>query len=179
MSHEKRGNSDEWYTPKWVFDAMELKFQMDVASPEDDSQCCVPAMERITKTKVIVKLPDDDEETFYDSPGGLVAMWRGLVWMNPPYGNQADKMEWIMRFAQHDNIVALMPDRTSSSWWQSIANASHSIVIPKSKIKFTDPEGKTAGHPPTGSTFFAKGEEAVKGLENIARKGLGTHWKRL
>lgn len=35
MSHERRGKSDEWYTPKYVFDALGVVFDLDVAHPRD------------------------------------------------------------------------------------------------------------------------------------------------
>lgn len=34
MSHEAAGKSDEWYTPKYIFDALNTWFDLDVAAPE-------------------------------------------------------------------------------------------------------------------------------------------------
>lgn len=37
MSHEALGKSYEWYTPKYIFDALSLVFDLDVASPEQET----------------------------------------------------------------------------------------------------------------------------------------------
>jgi hypothetical protein len=57
------------YTPRWVFDAMRLSFDLDVAAPVGGPRH-VPAMRYYT--------PDDD---------GLSQPWDGLVWCNPPYSH--------------------------------------------------------------------------------------------
>ena len=31
---ERPGKSDEWHTPKYIFDAMAVTFDLDVASPQ-------------------------------------------------------------------------------------------------------------------------------------------------
>jgi hypothetical protein len=61
--------SDDCYTPRWVFDAMRLSFDLDVAAPVGGPRH-VPAMRYYT--------PDDD---------GLSQPWDGLVWCNPPYSH--------------------------------------------------------------------------------------------
>lgn len=47
--HESAGMSDEWYTPKYIFDALGCKFNMDVSAPVDRTHCHVPANIFITK----------------------------------------------------------------------------------------------------------------------------------
>jgi hypothetical protein len=32
-AYEAAGESDEWYTPKYIFDALGLRFDLDVAAP--------------------------------------------------------------------------------------------------------------------------------------------------
>lgn len=34
-AYEKAGESDEWYTPKYIFDAMDMTFDLDVAAPSE------------------------------------------------------------------------------------------------------------------------------------------------
>ena len=46
---ESKGKSDEWYTPKYVFDALDCTFDMDIASPIDRTHCHVPASRFITE----------------------------------------------------------------------------------------------------------------------------------
>lgn len=63
MTHERRGKSDEWYTPKYVFDALGCTFDLDVAHPRDHSHTAVPAL-----------------RFFYEA--ALEQVWSGFIWMN-------------------------------------------------------------------------------------------------
>lgn len=60
---------DDYYTPKDVFDALGLEFDLDVSAPPGGVPW-VPAKRYYT-------LEDD----------GLTQPWFGRVWMNPPYSN--------------------------------------------------------------------------------------------
>ena len=78
--------SDDCYTPRWVFDAMGLKFDLDVASPPG-GPWHVPC------------------ERFYTvEDDGLTSPWDGLVWCNPPYSNFG---AWADLFAKHDRAVLM------------------------------------------------------------------------
>lgn len=48
-AHETVAKSDEYYTPKYVFDALECEFDTDAASPDDRTYCHVPAKKFITE----------------------------------------------------------------------------------------------------------------------------------
>ena len=58
------GNSVEWYTPKSVFDALGVGFDLDVCSPGLD-KTWVPAERALT-------IAED----------GLTSPWNGFVWCN-------------------------------------------------------------------------------------------------
>ena len=34
-AYESHGETDEWYTPKYIFDALGVEFDLDVASPQN------------------------------------------------------------------------------------------------------------------------------------------------
>ena len=72
--------SDDYYTPKWVFDALGLQFDIDVASPVGGISW-IPAKRYFTQ---------------YDD--GLAQDWGGSkVWMNPPYSKPALWVDqWIV-----------------------------------------------------------------------------------
>jgi DNA N-6-adenine-methyltransferase (Dam) len=72
------GTTDEWYTPRWLFDAAGVTFTMDVASPLNPDHRTVPALRYLT-------ILDD----------GLVTPWLGTVWCNPPY-SKADPCCWCL-----------------------------------------------------------------------------------
>ena len=156
MSHEKAGKSNEWYTPKYVFDALEVGFDMDVASPVDKTHCSVPSREFITANSLDLE-------------------WNGFVWMNPPFGNQKMKFEWINKFIEHGNGVALFPDRTSAPWWQHFNRNTDLKLFVDGKIKFIDEFGKLGESPSNGTTLFAIGEQGTQALRNAVQNNLGSN----
>lgn len=163
-SHELSiGTSDEYYTPKYIFDALGfdprgLRFDMDVAAPYDQTYCHVPADRFITE----------------DS---LLKEWEGLVWMNPPFGGRGDKSPWLNRLRTHGNGIGLFPDRTSAPWWQDAAPHADLVLFVKKKIQFIRPDGSVAKQPGTGTTLFAYGDFAAKCLIRATRSGLGQIFK--
>src|SRR3954467_15906776 len=94
--------SDDCYTPRWVFDAMGLEFDLDVAAPPG-GPWHVPAKRWYTA--------EDD---------GLTQPWEGLVWCNPPYSNFTP---WAERFARTDRM-ALMGICLPEVRWFPIAFAA-------------------------------------------------------
>jgi len=152
-AYENAGETDEWYTPKWVFDALGCRFDLDVA--------CPPEGPRYTPA-----------DAFYDRDS-LELMWFGFVWMNPPFGNMATKRAWLSKFFDHGDGIALLPDRTSAPWWQEAAPRANAILFVNGKIKFEKPDGSVGGSPGTGTCLFAAGDKAVRVL---MASGLGfTH----
>lgn len=152
MSHESIGQSDEWYTPKYIFDALEVEFDLDVASPKPPVPW-IPAKE-------------------YCSSYALQGKWNGFVWMNPPFGKRNGLMPWLKKFVYHGNGIALTPDRSSTPWWQYIASNSDAILFVWPKVKFIRPDGSTGDSPSNGTTLFAIGPQGTDALIK-ASKTLG------
>lgn len=152
-AYEAHGETDEWYTPAYIFDALDLRFDLDVASPMDGPRH-VPAQRFLTQS--------DD---------GLAAPWEGLVWMNPPFGHQSTKRRWLARFFDHGNGVALLPDRTSAPWWQEYAPLADAILFVSPKVKFERPDGTLGEQPGSGTTLFAAGPEAAHALIHATSLG--------
>ena len=146
------GASDEWYTPAHVFDALDVLFDVDVASPP--RQTHVPC-----KTQL--------------SSGALETPWAGFVWMNPPFGGRNGLMPWLDKFFSHGNGVALTPDRTSAPWWQDAARRTDAMLFTARKIKFERPDGSLGKSPGDGTCLFAAGPSGVAALRNAERAGLG------
>jgi hypothetical protein len=147
------GESDEWYTPKYVFDALGCIFDVDVAAPLDGPRY-VPCRSFIAS-------------------GSLDLEWRGFVWMNPPYGHQNTKIKWLRKFFDHENGIALVPDRTSAPWWQQFAPKADVILFVDGKIKFERPDGSIGEQPGNGTCLFASGRRAVDVLLDAQARGLG------
>lgn len=150
-AYEAAGETDEWYTPRYIFDALGLVFDLDVACPPEGPRY-VPA------------------NGFY-SANSLSLPWRGLVWMNPPFGHQSTKRMWLRKFFDHGNGVALLPDRTSAPWWQEFAPLADAILFVTPKIKFERPDGSVGEQPGTGTTLFAAGGVAKSGLMRATSLG--------
>jgi len=146
-AHElSQGQSDEWYTPPEVFDALNLRFDVDVASPGSHITPWVPAGSVITARSLDVK-------------------WSGRVWMNPPFGGRNGYQCWAEKFVQHGHGVALSPDRTSAPWWQWVAARVDAVLFWHEKIKFIKPDGTRGKQPGTGTTLFAIGDDCVDALK--------------
>ena len=90
--HEQSvGATDEWYTPPHVFEAMGVRFDMDVASPGAHVTPWIPASRFLTQED-------------------LEADWEGFVWMNAPFGKRNGLWPWLEEFFAHGDGVALVPD---------------------------------------------------------------------
>lgn len=149
-AYEAAGETDEWYTPRYIFDALGVRFDLDVAAPPEGPRH-VPA------------------DAFY-SDLSLILPWSGFVWMNPPFGHQSTKRAWLEKFFLHGNGIALLPDRTSAPWWQEFAGCPDLICFVSPKVKFERPDGTYGEQPGTGTCLFAAGETATKAL---LQSGLG------
>lgn len=150
-AYETAGETDEWYTPAYIFDALRLRFDLDVACPPEGPRH-VPAAS-------------------YFSDDALERDWHGLVWMNPPFGHQSTKRLWLKKFFDHGNGIALLPDRTSAPWWQEFAPMADAVLFVAPKVKFERPDGTRGEQPGTGTTLFASGSIAASSLIRAASLG--------
>jgi len=156
---ERPGKSDEYYTPGYLFKALECDFDMDVASPVDRTYCSVPARQFITENS-------------------LQAQWNGFVWCNPPFGGKNAIEPWLEKMAEHANGIALTPDRTSADWWMHAALKCSSMLVGLKKIKFIRPDGSIAGSPGNGTTLFGYGAQGDTALQKAEDNGLGLYVDR-
>ncbi len=152
-AYEAAGESNEWYTPAYVFDALGVGFDEDVAAPEDRTHVCVPALRFISKDSLSRK-------------------WTGFIWMNMPFGNQSNKRAWLKKFFDHGRGIALTPDRTSAPWFREAWKRAD-LVMFTPKIKFVRPDGTRGESPGTGTCLWASGPSAVAALHRAAAAGLG------
>lgn len=141
-----KNENSEWYTPKYIFDALGIHFDLDVAAPIGGPRH-VPTKKWLTQTQ-----------------NGLVSPWHGLVWMNPPFGHMRHKKSWLQRFFAHDNGIALMPDRTSAPWFQEFAPLADVICWVSPKIKFERPDGTHGKSPGEGTVLLGAGKAASTAL---------------
>jgi hypothetical protein len=151
------GATDEWYTPKHVFEALGAQFDLDVASPGLDVTPWIPA-----------------KNCYMADQDGLTVNWFGFVWMNPPFGARNGIAPWLQKFFDHGNGIALTPDRTSAPWWQEYAPKADGILFVSPKLKFIGSDGRPGTSPAQGTTLMAAGSRAARYLLRAAEHGLGT-----
>lgn len=158
-AHEKPGKSDEWYTPGYIFDALDVRFDMDVAAPQDRTHVTTPTSRFITANS-------------------LEQIWDGFVWMNPPFGKRNGLEPWLDKFFAHGRGIALTPDRTSAPWWQVAAKRAGGVLFVSPKVRFLKPDGTTGDSSPgTGTCLWAAGDQAKEVLRR-ASWTLGTYYAR-
>lgn len=149
---DKLGASDEWYTPRHVFDALGVTFDLD------------PANAAVGGAHVPCRESYGDE--------GLQKPWRGFVWLNPPFGGRNGIDPWLTKFFDHGNGIALSPDRTSAPWFWRAWKRADAVLFTR-KIRFLRPDGSEGRSPSNGTALWAAGEVAVSALRRAARDGFG------
>jgi DNA N-6-adenine-methyltransferase (Dam) len=150
------GESDNWYTPPEIFEALGLMFDLDPCSPGVGHW--VPA--RMIYTK------EDD---------GLAQPWFGLVFMNPPFGGRNGHVPWLRKFFAHGDGVAIVRAYTSSAWWHAEMHKAELLLFPKGKTKFIRPDGSIGKCPGHGIVLIGAGAVACDALK---ASGLGMIWDR-
>lgn len=100
--------SDDCYTPRWVFDAMGLRFDLDVAAPPGGPW----------------HVPCDRWYTAQDD--GLAQPWDGLVWCNPPYSSY---WSWADRWIAHDRGVLLGYHLPQVRWTRPVFGAADAVAF--------------------------------------------------
>lgn len=155
FSHESHKNvSVDWYTPKWVFNAMGLGFDLDPCSPA-------------------VKVPWIPAGKIYtETDDGLTKPWEGRVWLNPPYGGGTPA--WLKKMHEHRYGVALVFSRTDCGWFHDFVANSDAVLFLKGRVKFVDGLGVTGGSGPgSGSLLAAWSPDCVEALASMGDRGFG------
>jgi hypothetical protein len=144
---QEQKTSDDHYTPKWLFDKMDVSFDMDVASPPEG----IPYI----KAKRYLSQKEN----------GLVTEWAGFIWCNPPYSNVEP---WVKKMKKHRNGIMLLP-MVKSFWRLEVWNDADGICEPDGvdRIKFIHKgKEKEIMFP----TFLAGwGNNALVALQRIGR----------
>jgi hypothetical protein len=153
--HETIPESDEWYTPHSIFQALGLQFDLDPCSPGGDHW--VPARH------VYVKKND-----------GLTSPWFGRVFVNPPFGGRHGHVPWLEKFIDHGNGIAIVRAYTSSGWWHEHMPRVDGICFPKGKTQFIRPNGSVGAQPGSGIALVAMGPVCYTALKD---SDLGMFWR--
>jgi phage N-6-adenine-methyltransferase len=104
--------TDEWATPQDLFDRYNAiyRFDLDVCATPQNAKC---------------------EDYFTRANDGLVQVWQGTCWMNPPYGREIGL--WVHKAYRSSQggatVVCLLPSRTDTKWF-------HDYCLPHGQIEF-------------------------------------------
>ncbi|NCB45258.1 MAG: adenine methyltransferase [Clostridia bacterium] len=112
--------TDEWGTPQYLFDELneEFGFKTDVCALPWNTKCA---------------------KYFTPEQNGLLQEWRGVCWMNPPYGRQIGL--WVEKAYESSKngatVVCLLPSRTDTAWWHDYCMKGE-IRLLRGRLKFGD-----------------------------------------
>lgn len=146
MNVHYSSKSIEWYTPQYIFDALQIEFDLDPCHPEKKDK---------TPAKHHYVLPYND---------GLKLQWFGNVWLNPPYGKALN--DWMPKMMQHKLGIALipvtvMPNKLTHQWLPT----ADGVCFIKGRVAFVNNEN-TKGVNPHGSMLVAWGRQNYQSLVN-------------
>jgi hypothetical protein len=139
--------TDDHYTPPFIFEALKLEFDIDVAAPVGGVPW-IPAKKHYS-------LIDD----------GLTSDWKGLIWCNPPYSKITP---WALKMLDHGNGIALLPVG-KSQWFDLLWKEADGILGLPSTLRFIKSDQTVAGIMTT-TVLFSFGKTATEALRN---SGLG------
>src|ERR1051326_7573115 len=117
----------DWETPVDLFNELdqEFGFETDVCATAENAKC---------------------SNFFSPEQDGLKQSWRGICWMNPPYGPPLPV--WMAKAytasLQGATVVCLVPARTDTRWWHDFAMRGEIRLI-RGRVRF--------GGAPTGAPF--------------------------
>src|SRR5690606_37841739 len=147
---------DEWYTPRWLFDALGIRFSIDVCAPLDRTFSSVPAERHFTA--------EDD---------GLAQPWEGTVWCNPPYSKPEP---WARRMIHHGDGLLLTHVPMTAGWCIAGWGAADAIRLFQAR-EFVRPDG-TSQRPAWWLQLAAFGPVATQALSRLQPLGAAAANKR-
>lgn len=130
--------NDSYYTPRWVFETLNTRFDLDVCAPKEG----------------VPWLPADKHYSIEDD--GLTSPWSGKVWMNPPYSKPTP---WIEKFIDHGNGIALIQVSKSNAFLRMWNEMDAICFLPRNIMFEHKDEGKKGIFMPVA--LFAMGSNNV------------------
>lgn len=112
-----------WETPKDFFEKLdrEFGFTLDVCALPENAKC---------------------KHFFTPATDGLKQEWKGVCWMNPPYGREIG--QWVKKAYQAAlygaTVVCLLPARTDTGWWHDYVMDANEIRFVQGRLRFVGAE---------------------------------------
>lgn len=153
------GEEVSWLTPPEILNQLG-EFDLD--------PCCASDMPWKT-AKRMIHYPQD----------GLAEVWKGRVWLNPPYGVK-ETWVWMDKLARHGNGVAIIFARTETEgFFDTVWNKADGLLFIKKRLYFHHISGdKAKGNSGGPSVLVAYGKENANVLKNCGISGAFVYqWK--
>ena len=138
----------EWSTPAEMFESLRkhYRFDFDLAADETNHKC---------------------ENYFSAKQDALTQEWRGMCWLNPPYGGKGAKRlaKWVEKAYTESrggkcSVTMLIPARTNTEWWWRFCMNASEVLFVAGRPKFG---GATHGLPqPLAVVTFAASDTPTR-----------------
>ena len=132
-------SNNNWATPQRFFDKLneEFHFELDACATSENAKC---------------------KKYYSPEADGLKQEWKGICWMNPPYGRGISR--WIRKAYESARagatVVCLVPARTDTCWWFEYCTKGEIRFI-KGRLKF----GESGNSAPFPSAVVVFGPETL------------------
>lgn len=145
-----------WLTPKPLVEALG-HFDLD--------PCGAPGHELADTTYLLENGQD-----------GLALNWYGRVWLNPPYGKEAEP--FITKLADHGNGIALLFARTETKvFFEQVWERADALLFLRGRLSFLNADGvKASANAGAPSVLVAYGPGAA---DVLAATTIPGHFVRL
>lgn len=123
-SHQSsRAGTTTWLTPRFITDALG-EFDLDPCSAPDPSAW-----------------PTARRHYTWPMQDGMALPWEGRVWLNPPYGDEADA--WMRKMAGHGRGTALIFARTETEmFFRHVWERADALLFLRGRLHFHHADGR-------------------------------------
>jgi len=149
--------SDSWLTPPELIKALG-KFDTD--------PCCEIKMPWKTASKMYTR-----------KDNGLNQIWKGRVWLNPPYSKPGP---WMLTLSQHKNGIALVsPKALDTKWGQQALLTCSCAYFLAGRMLFHYPNGEKSTGKFLSNMLFGFGKQNVEAIKKIKNQFPGILMRRV
>ncbi len=146
-------NTDEWYTPPGIIRSLG-DFDLDPAT-----------------SLTALNLNHSAKRFYTAKENGLLQLWSGRIWLNPPYSNPLIE-KFLAKKAEHNNGIALVFAKIEAKWFHdTVLYHTGAAKFLYDRIRFLRPDGTPGTQPRNCSMLLAYGRENIEILYNKPLKG--------